>query len=62
MTELEIQEALRAMREFLADCYWADRLAEDIMCPETTPDVQVLVGVHKMYHGGLTAFLTDLAA
>lgn len=45
-----------AMREWISDCQWGDLDPEDIA---DLSELEVLVGVHRSYDGGLPAFMSD---
>lgn len=52
-TEATTTEMLKAAREWIAECVWADMDPEDIAL---LTDAQVLRGIARHFEGGLEAF------
>jgi hypothetical protein len=50
------QEIVQAMREWLAECTWADLEPEDIA---DLTDAEVIAGVERHYSGGCHQFAVD---
>lgn len=57
MTIALTKKELGSMREWLADCAWANVDPEEITDPELVSDASVVRNVERFYAGGLAGFL-----
>jgi len=56
-TDIELdQETIKAMRDWVADCVWADADEDDIA---EMSDAEIIRGVRKHYCGGIAQFIED---